>query len=345
MTDTQTLVVAETQVPVEKTPPRLYIIHHDDHDGHVGAAIAVSVNKHAYLSIHCLATNYGKPIPFDVEALKAEDSVYIIDFSYKKEILEDINKRVKFLVVLDHHESMREEISGLPYVVFDTTRSGAKLAWDYFTDGYFGDNPVVDIVDAYDLWNKNFQMEHRGSVLKWREVVAYHIGTYEHQKDIEYWKNQLAKFDIDAAALNQGAAAYSDILAVAENAKHSALSRRVLGGTTFRGMIFNGKRESVSLVSDALIYNIDTQEINFEITFCYFSVDDEPGKMIVSIRSAVGRESLVTAMAVAVKLGGGGHKHASGVKLDYTGEPEDFPAFLVNLLKENYDSDLQEVLL
>lgn len=188
-------------------------------------------------------------------------------------------------------------------------------------------------------------MEHRGSVLKWREVVAYHIGTYEHQKDIEYWKNQLAKFDIDVAALNQGAAAYSDILAVAENAKHSALSRRVLGGTTFRGMIFNGKRESVSLVSDALIYNIDTQEINFEITFCYFSVDDEPGKMIVSIRSAVGREPLVSAMAVAMKLGGGGHKHASGVKLDYTGELEEFPVFFVKLLKEKYDSDLHEILL
>ncbi len=334
-----------TMSKLEPSHPVLYIIFHEDHDGYVGAAIAASTNKHGYKDMKLCPTNYGKEIPIKIEDLKETDTVYVIDFSYKKEILEEINSKVKLLVVLDHHESMREEISGLPYVIFDNSRSGAKLAWDYFTDGYYGSNPVVDIVDAYDLWNKKFHLTHRGTNLKWKHVIGYHLGTMEKQDNIEFWKEQISKFSVDFASLERGMDLYGTVLETAENVEQSAVTRHVRGTTGFNGLVFAGSKESLSLVSDALLYDVESQEVKRDITFCYFTPKDEPGKMVVSMRSAIGSEEKITAMAVAKSLGGGGHRHAAGAKIEYLGLLENFPDYLMCLLEEKYDQGLAEVLL
>ena len=60
-------------------------------------------------------------------------NVFIVDFSYKREVLEKLAKRHEITMVIDHHKSAEEElaepIDGVQ-TVFDMEKSGAVLAWE-----------------------------------------------------------------------------------------------------------------------------------------------------------------------------------------------------------------------
>lgn len=341
--------VSATPTPVRISV--LHIIHHDDHDGIVGAAVAMTTNVSGYKQIELHPTQYGKPLPISIEELQPDDAVYIIDFSYSREILESIYARTKNFIVLDHHVGMKDQIADLPYVMFDETRSGAKLAWDHFTEGYYGDNCVINIVDAYDLWNKDYQdntvslLTEDGTTkntLGWRDAVAYHLGTLSTQKNVAFWVEQIQSFKIDIGILNTGLEMYGQILTVAEEIDSPLDLFAPNGVATWTGetsgIIFAGNRKSVSLVSDALLYVIDekgnsTKIPKRDISFCYFEAKDEPGQMSVSVRSSIGSVK-ITALEVAKAFGGGGHTNAAGFKIAYSGAKVWFSEFLMGKLSE-----------
>ncbi len=77
--------------------------------------------------------------------------VYIVDFSYPREVLEQMKLKAKSLVVLDHHKTSEAALKGLDYCTFDVERSGAQIAWDYLNPGQ--SRPlVIDYVADRDLW-------------------------------------------------------------------------------------------------------------------------------------------------------------------------------------------------
>ena len=89
---------------------------------------------------------YGQPPP-DVTGRE----VYIVDFSYSRDVLEAMHAVAKSLVVLDHHKTAQAELEGLPYAIFDMNRSGAGMSWDYFFPGE--PRPLmVSYTEDYDLW-------------------------------------------------------------------------------------------------------------------------------------------------------------------------------------------------
>jgi len=61
-------------------------------------------------------------------------NVYICDFSYKKDILEDMIKSSNSLIVIDHHKTAESELEKIDskYKIFDMNHSGAVLTWKYF---------------------------------------------------------------------------------------------------------------------------------------------------------------------------------------------------------------------
>ncbi len=81
----------------------------------------------------------------------AGKEIYIIDFSYLKEALLEVEQKAKRLVVLDHHESARESVESVREHVFDTSRSGTGVAWEYFHPGVPLPRLLQYIQDA-DLW-------------------------------------------------------------------------------------------------------------------------------------------------------------------------------------------------
>ena len=77
--------------------------------------------------------------------------VVIVDFSYKRAMMEAMSQNAKTLLVLDHHKSAQADLVGLPFAIFDMERSGAGLAWDRFHTGQ--PRPaLVNLVEDDDLW-------------------------------------------------------------------------------------------------------------------------------------------------------------------------------------------------
>ncbi|MDD2657657.1 MAG: hypothetical protein PHD04_03305 [Candidatus Pacebacteria bacterium] len=76
-----------------------------------------------------VAVDHGDAPP---EGLEGKE-VYLVDFSYETaEQMDALIKTTKRFVVLDHHESAKAFVEQAPEHVYDGTRSGATIAWNYF---------------------------------------------------------------------------------------------------------------------------------------------------------------------------------------------------------------------
>ena len=111
--------------------------------------------------------------------------VYIIDFSYPGDTLPELERTNKKLVVLDHHEGVKELIEKIKEHVYDEALSGTGIAWKYFR----GTEPLPRIL-AYiqdgDLWLHS--LPHA------KEVSAY-LGTM--QLDFETLDALVAKAETE----------------------------------------------------------------------------------------------------------------------------------------------------
>lgn len=95
---------------------------------------------------------YGKEPP-DVDPV---DRLYLVDFSYKFDMLCELAKKHGTIIILDHHKTAKEDLerSDLPpnvRVLFDMKRSGAVIAWEFFHP----DEPIPDVlrfIQDRDLW-------------------------------------------------------------------------------------------------------------------------------------------------------------------------------------------------
>jgi len=93
-----------------------------------------------------MPADYGV-VPPDVTGRE----VVIVDFSYRREVMEEMAVKAKSLLVLDHHKSAQADLVGLTYAIFDMERSGAGLAWDWFHPGR-SRPALVEMVEDGDLW-------------------------------------------------------------------------------------------------------------------------------------------------------------------------------------------------
>jgi oligoribonuclease NrnB/cAMP/cGMP phosphodiesterase (DHH superfamily) len=90
-----------------------------------------------------------------------DKEVYVVDFSYPEGKLLEIQKHNKRLVVLDHHEGAEESVREVTEHVFDKTRSGTGIAWEYFHPGEPLPRLLAYIQDN-DLWK--FERPHAKEV-------------------------------------------------------------------------------------------------------------------------------------------------------------------------------------
>lgn len=66
------------------------------------------------------------------ENANINDNLYILDFSFPRDVLLALHDKVNKLVVLDHHKTAQKDLEGLDFCIFDMEKSGARLAWEYF---------------------------------------------------------------------------------------------------------------------------------------------------------------------------------------------------------------------
>jgi oligoribonuclease NrnB/cAMP/cGMP phosphodiesterase (DHH superfamily) len=238
---------------------------------------------------------YGKEPP-DV----TDRFVYLVDFSYPREVLIKMLDVAKAVILLDHHKSMFEDLQGFSHPSFDMSHStevfsGAMLAWLYT-------KPATERVEApmilrhiqdRDLWK--FELPHT------KEVMA---AVFSHPFSFEYfdWLMDLDPFDYEDLKM-QGAA----ILRVEDKAIKGiikATSREVYVGQNetfwWKATFVNAPPMYASEIGSRL------SEEHGVVAIYYDTMYDRK----FSLRSKNGTE--IDVSEIAKHYGGGGHKHAAG---------------------------------
>lgn len=252
-----------------------------------GFTAAYAVNLAGHGNVEFYPGVYQRPPP-DVTGR----SVIIVDFSYKRQVIEEMLKTAASILILDHHKSAIEDLQDLEHPkltkVFDMERSGAMITWQH----YFPNRAVpmiVKMVQDRDLWK--FELE--GS----REVAAA-IFSYEYT--FENW-DLLFKTDI------------SDLIKAGKDIERKHFKDvRELIEVTGRRMIIGGINVPVAnlpytMSSDA--GHIMAKGEHFAA--CYY---DKPTGRNFSLRSS--SEGMDVSQIAAI-YGGGGHRNAAGFEVSY----------------------------
>ena len=109
--------------------------------------------------------------------------VYLVDFSYKRGVVEKICETAERVVLIDHHKTAIEDLQPLIdgreiEALVDLEHSGAVLAWEWF-NGNFADADMPDLlrhIEDRDLWR--FKLEGT------RPIQA---NVFSHPYDFEVW--------------------------------------------------------------------------------------------------------------------------------------------------------------
>lgn len=121
------------------------VIYHANCNDGFGAALAAWMKFGPSKDVTFIAGRYGDPAP-DV----AGANVYLLDFSYKRDVIARMLDEAHTLTVIDHHKTAAEDLAPLG-IVIDQTQSGAVLAWKHFFPGT-PVPPLLLYVQDRDLW-------------------------------------------------------------------------------------------------------------------------------------------------------------------------------------------------
>lgn len=228
---------------------------------------------------------YGKPFPEEI--IKSDSEIYIMDFSYPRAVLDNIYKKVKKLMVLDHHKTAEEDLRGAPYAIFDMNRSGAVIAWEYF---HGKDVPMLlKYIQDRDLWT--WKLPHTEDALNALRLVG-------DMGDISEWD----EFEKDLAIHVRKGSAISEYRRAEVELKTKP---EVVTFLTYEGRKVALVNASV-LISE--IGNTLCKKYDVDYSMIYFI--DQTGVVNMSLR-AIGRCDV---SSVAKAFGGGGHANSAGFR-------------------------------
>lgn len=253
------------------------IYHGNCADGFTGAWVVKAAHGH---SVEFHAGVYQTPPP-DVTG----KDVILVDFSYKRPVMEQIVRQANSVLVLDHHKTAQADLDGLPdaEVVFDMDRAGARIAWDY----YFPNRPPPPVllhVEDRDLW--------RFALPKTREIQA---NIFSYPYTFEIWDRLMAA-DPAVLAVEGEAIERKHFKDIAELV--GVMQRPLRIG----GYIVPAASLPYTLTSDAGHRMAQGQPF----AACYW---DTPQGRVFSLRST---DEGIDVSEIAKQYGGGGHRNASG---------------------------------
>jgi len=285
--------------------PDICIYHGNCADG-FGAAWAVWKR---WAGVEFVPGVYGKGPPAVDDA-----HVPMVDFSYKRSMLEQMALRAASITILDHHKTAAEDLNpftGQPMELgfqaftdlmrrhhcpgairarFDMNKSGAVLAWEFCHPGELVPT-LLHYVQDRDLWR--FSLENS------REVAA---NLFSYPYDFEIW-------DALANAVDKHRDGFVAAGVAIERKHHKDIDE--LLGQTLRYMVIGGQRVPVAnlpytMASDAAGKLAEGNSF----AACYF---DRADARVFSLRSRQPDGSDVS--EIASRYGGGGHKHEAGFQM------------------------------
>lgn len=266
-----------------------------------GLASAWVIHRYMYESlqnqIELYPIQHGKIINLDRLTNKR---VIFCDYAPSKEILDQIEKVTKKITILDHHISSQKALEHKPYAIFDMTKSGVGLTWEYF----FPDKQMplfLKMIQDRDIWT--WKIENSREFTSGFTTVCSGIEMYDFNLLFElfnelYDEDNLKKFKF-----------YIKIGSIINNSimlkcKYMALEhlKKINKYKDSNVCIVNCSSELSSDLGNILA---SSDTVDFAALWRYNHTKEE---YYVSLRS----NNKVDVSLIAKEFGGGGHKNASG---------------------------------
>lgn len=300
-----------------------FILHHSDSDG--ACAAAVFKMHPDWKEAEVRAVTYGYPFPNDI-ILDKNTHIAIVDFSYDRKTITDVNSKVASLIVLDHHDGSEKELAGLPYVKFPTQsgHAGAGMTWHYLFPEI--EPPmVVQLVDDYDLWIHQYpQSKQLETAVRWSGKFM----------EMEYWHELINNQSFAKAEIERGRIIYDHVRQnakdIVEKKQYTIVDLPLTSGKlkhVAATIAFVNTTHYVNDIAEAIYQARDDIDM-----VMYYHVRPSDGKLKLGFRSRHDKD--LSCSYVASLLGGNGRKNTAGVVL---GRQEGFD-FLNDLFKGAQES-------
>lgn len=247
----------------------------------------------------CFWRKYGHDADY-VAASYAENApdvtgrdVYLVDFSYKRDVVAAMIRIAASVTLIDHHKSAIDDLAELQGLATytDLERSGATLAWDFL----FPHEPrplLLGHVEDRDLW--------RFRLAGTREIQAF---VFSLDYTFEQWDRLMSADQVELLKMSAAGAAIER--------KHrkdvSEIVRASQRRMVIAGYDVPAANVPFTMASDAGAMMADGEPF----AACYYDTDS--GRKF-SLRSS---EAGVDVATIAELFGGGGHKHAAGFKVPF----------------------------
>lgn len=262
----------------------IYVLFHKSCPDGFGAAWA------AWRKFGDNAKYYSKHYGDEVGYLAPKSEVYILDFSFRREVLQDLVAAGHKVKVIDHHKTAEEDLRGLPYAHFDMTKSGARLAWEFFHPGIDIPKLILAVEDG-DLWKWEYD---------YTKAVRALLGTVEWT--FETWSEFAQQLEGDPGFVKAGEVLLRYQERFVRGQVEKCYPVTICGHKVYC-------LNATTLISEIGNYMLARYpEAPFSSSFFV----NETGEYVYSLRS----RGDFDVSAIAKGFGGGGHKAAAGFKTD-----------------------------
>lgn len=231
---------------------------------------------------------HGRPAPEGLSGAR----LFFIDFCYPKETMDALQEEAESLVVLDHHEGIREVVESMKEHIYDDDHSGAVIAWKYFHP----DKSVplmLRYVEDGDLY--------RFKLVDSRALLAY---LYSRPFELPVWDDLMKQVENDKAR--------KDMVERGKiYAEYGALLVEELAGRA-KLVSFEGYECYFSTSIGAFTSDLGNKlaRTKSPLALC---VEARPDGLRVSLRG----DGSVDVSEIARKHGGNGHPNAAAFSLPY----------------------------
>lgn len=291
------------------------VLYHDNcMDGFTAAWAVNRWARSTNEKVEYVPVRYNQPFPDKL--IDPQCNYIIVDFSYSKEILQQVASQCNTVLILDHHETAQNQLSNLVatdfnswytlsllhsshknnlWAEFDMGRSGAQMAWDFFNDCKPYPTLIKYVADR-DLFTR---------LLHGNEEITEFLKVQD--KTFSNWDSLYEGFQkaLDTLITNGSGLLTATKYYVNEIVK----THRFWHIDGYKVPVANCPLYLASDVGNALAKD------NPLFAATYF---DMPNGRVVSLRA----QSKVAVNQIALKYGGGGHCKAAGftVPLGWEGD-------------------------
>lgn len=234
-----------------------------------------------------IPVSHQSPPPKNLEGKE----IYVVDFSYPKEILKQMSDGAESLTVIDHHASAENDVKSVANHIFDLDHSGAILAWKYFHEN----KPVPKLlayIEDTDLWK--FKLPYSKEIMSVVSQRNFKFETWDGlARDLEDKKIFKSYVEKGKTLREQWDKIVEDFASMAEEVEFDG----------YRVLVANAPSIFKSDVGNLLA----KRKPPFAIIWYY-----QRGHFNFSLRS----DGSVDVSKIAQKHGGGGHKAAASFRMD-----------------------------